>query len=252
MPLTLPLRGPLPLPVSTGRGASGSFSLAPLASACGERGGVRPSARRRPCAIWDENDHHWAPSPASLRSAPSPALRERGDPAHRAGWVRATLSMGYASHFHGKVPLAATLLITVAAAAWPASADGPIADWRSYGGDAGGSRYSPLTQIGKSNVAELKVAWEYHTGDVSDGSGGRRKSAFETTAIVADGTMYLTTPFNRVVALDPETGREKWRFDPQIDLQAPYSEGLINRGVTLWTDPGRAQGDPCRQRIFLA
>jgi quinoprotein glucose dehydrogenase len=126
------------------------------------------------------------------------------------------------------------------------------ADWPYYGGDAGGSRYSPLTQIARNNVAELKVAWEYHTGDVSDGSDNRRKSEFETTPIVVGNTMYLTTPFNRVVALDPETGGEKWAFDPKIDLHAPYSEGLVNRGVTLWTDPGRGDGEACRRRIFLA
>jgi quinoprotein glucose dehydrogenase len=130
--------------------------------------------------------------------------------------------------------------------------DGPIADWPVYGGDAGGMRYSPLTEINKSNVARLTVAWEYHTGDVSDGSGGRRKSAFEATPIVADGTMYVSTAFNRVVALDPETGTEKWSFDPKIDLQAPYSEGLINRGVTLWTDPAKSDGDACHARIFIA
>ena len=131
-------------------------------------------------------------------------------------------------------------------------AQGPSADWPYYGGDAGGSRYSPLTQIARGNVAELKIAWEYHTGDVSDGSDNRRKSEFETTPIVVGNTMYLTTPFNRVVALDPETGREKWAFDPKIDLHTPYSEGLVNRGVTLWSDPGKAEGDTCRRRVFLA
>ena len=149
----------------------------------------------------------------------------------------------------------ASLLFT-AAVGVPLSAaeptDGGIADWTYYGGDPGGSRYSPLTQINKSNVAELKVAWEYHTGDVSDGSDNRRKSEFETTPIVADGTMYLSTPFNRVVALDPETGREKWSFDPKIDLHAGYSEGLVNRGVTLWIDAARSEGDACHRRIFLA
>ena len=130
--------------------------------------------------------------------------------------------------------------------------DSAFADWPYYGGDAGGSRYSTLTQINKTNVAQLKIAWEYHTGDVSDGSGGRRASAFETTPIVAHGTMYFSTPFNRVIALDPETGREKWSFDPKIDLSAPYSEGLINRGVTLWTDPTGAESDACSRRIFLA
>jgi quinoprotein glucose dehydrogenase len=146
----------------------------------------------------------------------------------------------------------AVLIVLVASAAGaqvlaPQSADGPIADWPYYGGDAGGSRYSPLTQINKANVAQLKVAWEYHTGDVSDGGAGRRKSAFEATPIVADGTMYVSTPFNRVIALDPETGSEKWSFDPKIDLRAPYSEGLINRGVTLWTDSRKSEGDACRR-----
>jgi len=129
---------------------------------------------------------------------------------------------------------------------------GPIADWPYYGGDQGGSRYSRLTEIDRSNVAKLKIAWEYHTGDVSDGSGNRRKSAFEATPIVADGVMYVSTPFNRVVALDPETGLERWSFDPKINLETPYSEGLINRGVTLWTDSGRAAGDACRRRVLLA
>jgi quinoprotein glucose dehydrogenase len=152
--------------------------------------------------------------------------------------------------------LALASLLLVAVVGLPLSAaeptNGEIADWPYYGGDAGGSRYSPLTQIDKSNVAELKVAWEYHTGDFSDGSDNRRKSEFEATPIVVDGTMYLSTPFNRVVALDPETGREKWSFDPKIDLHAGYSEGLVNRGVGLWTDPGKGEGESCRRRIFLA
>src|SRR5579862_3201458 len=133
----------------------------------------------------------------------------------------------------------------------PGSEEVSIANWPYYGGDAGGGRYSKLGQINKSNVASLRIAWEYHTGDVSNGSGNRRKSAFETTPIVANGTMYFTTPFNRVVALDPETGTEKWSFDPKIDLDAPYSEGLINRGVALWSD-SRPTVNACRLRIFLA
>jgi quinoprotein glucose dehydrogenase len=155
---------------------------------------------------------------------------------------------------------AKTLLCAVAALAScnlvpvhsPDLQEGPVGEWRHYGGDAGGRRYSALAQIDRSNVAELQVAWEYHTGDVSDGTAGRPKSAFETTPIVVDDTMYLTTPFNRVVALDPETGREKWAFDPKIDLSAHYSEGLINRGVSFWSDAGKTPGGVCRRRIFLA
>jgi quinoprotein glucose dehydrogenase len=129
--------------------------------------------------------------------------------------------------------------------------EGPLADWPSYGGNAGGTRFSPLTQINRGNVARLEVAWEYRTGDVSDGLADVPWTAFQMTPIVVDGTMYASTPFNRVVALDPETGREKWRFDPRIDLRAPHPEGLINRGVSLWADAKRSAGEPCRQRVFL-
>src|SRR5262245_33641444 len=149
-----------------------------------------------------------------------------------------------------RISLIAGVLSLYSTGARPA--DGPTSEWPYYGGDEGGSRYSQLTQINKANVTGLKVTWEYHTGDVSDGSKGRRRSAFEATPIVVDGTMYLTTPFNRVIALEPETGVEKWSFDPKIDLSGPYSEGLINRGVTLWTDATKRPGGSCRQRIFLA
>lgn len=151
------------------------------------------------------------------------------------------------------IKLAAVLIFTLAA---PLSAfagdDAAVADWPAYGGDAGGTRYSPLAQIDRANVVQLELAWEYHTGDVSDGSDGRRKSAFETTPVVADGTMYFTTPFNRVIALDPESGKEKWSFDPKIDLRTYYSEGLINRGVALWRDGEKAETETCGRRVFVA
>jgi quinoprotein glucose dehydrogenase len=146
----------------------------------------------------------------------------------------------------------ACALLTLARFAASEPVDDAVADWPFYGGDAGGTRYSRLGEINRSNVARLKVAWEYHTGDVSDGSGGRTKSAFETTPIVAHGTMYLTTPFNRVIAVDPESGKEKWSFDPKIDLRAPYSEGLINRGVALWSDREKPESETCGRRVFIA
>jgi quinoprotein glucose dehydrogenase len=129
---------------------------------------------------------------------------------------------------------------------------GMAGNWPFYAGDAGGSRYSPLDQIDTANVSQLKPAWEIHTGDFSDGTDGRPKSEFETTPIVVAGTMFLTTPFNRVLALNPETGREKWNFDPKIDLHLHYSEGLVNRGVAFWSDPEGADDGACHQRIFLA
>src|SRR5215467_8644323 len=86
-------------------------------------------------------------------------------------------------------------------------------EWPAYGNDLGGMRYSPLTQISRQNVAKLKVAWIFHTGDISDGRNGRKRSGFEATPILVDGTLYFTTPFNRVIALDPETGKQRWAYD---------------------------------------
>jgi quinoprotein glucose dehydrogenase len=125
-------------------------------------------------------------------------------------------------------------------------------DWPYYGNDAGGMRYSTLAQINRDNVSKLKVAWIYHTGDVSDGSRDRKRSGFEATPILVDGTLYFTTAFNRVIALNPDTGQERWIFDPHIDLTLDYGDGLVNRGVATWLDPKKADGEGCRRRIFEA
>ncbi len=112
-------------------------------------------------------------------------------------------------------------------------------EWRHYGGDAGGMKYSPLKQITPANVSKLKVAWEFHTGDVSDGKTLPVRSAFEATPLAVDGVLYLTTPFNRLIALDPETGKQLWAFDPKIDRERPFNL-YINRGGAYWTD-GKAK-----------
>jgi len=129
-------------------------------------------------------------------------------------------------------------------------ASSQVDDWPYYGHDAGGMRYSPLTQINRQNVAQLKVAWVFHTGDVSDGSGDRQRSGFETTPILVEGTLYFSTPFNRVIALDPKTGSQRWAYDPKIDLTWDYGDGLVNRGVATWVDPAEASSTACRRRIF--
>jgi membrane-bound PQQ-dependent dehydrogenase (glucose/quinate/shikimate family) len=123
-------------------------------------------------------------------------------------------------------------------------------DWPYYGHDPEGTRYSPLRQIDRKNVSRLKVAWVFHTGDISEGNDGRRRSGFENTPIMVDGTLYLSTAFNRVIALDPATGKQRWAYDPKTDLKFPYGDGLINRGVATWLDPGRSSGQPCHRRIF--
>lgn len=125
-------------------------------------------------------------------------------------------------------------------------------DWPYYGHDAGGTRYSPLAQIDRANVSALRVAWTFHVGDISNGSGGKKRSGLETTPILVDGTLYLTSGFNRVFALDPETGTQRWVYDPMIEIAGEYGDGLINRGVAAWHDPTRPKGKPCRTRIFEA
>ncbi len=125
-------------------------------------------------------------------------------------------------------------------------------EWPNYGNDPGGMRYSSLVQINRENVSTLKVAWIFHTGDVSDGTGDRKRSGFEATPILVDGTLYFTTAFNRVIALDPETGKQRWAYDPRIDLTLDYGDGLVNRGVATWLDAGRPSKEPCRRRVYEA
>src|SRR5689334_14654083 len=128
-------------------------------------------------------------------------------------------------------------------------------EWPAYGHDAGGMRYSPLTAINRENVTRLRQAWVFHTGDISDGKGPLKRSGFETTPIVVDGKLYLTTPFNRIIALDPETGRRLWAHDPKTELSWNFGDGLINRGVATWKDsapPTAATSDRARRRIFEA
>jgi quinoprotein glucose dehydrogenase len=136
------------------------------------------------------------------------------------------------------VTLLACAGITFVAAAQPKRAPAPavplVNEWPTYGHDAGGMRYSPLTQITPANVAQLQPAWVYHMKPPADrskpaappadpgegppqGRGGRGGGANgfasgETTALVINGVMYVSTPYGRVVALDPTTGKEKWTF----------------------------------------
>ncbi|MGH9608295.1 MAG: PQQ-binding-like beta-propeller repeat protein, partial [Bryobacteraceae bacterium] len=133
---------------------------------------------------------------------------------------------------------------------WPAQS--ATNGWPAYGHDGAGTRYSPLAQINRKNVNRLKVAWIFHTGDISKGSAHERRSGFEDTPLFVDGTLYVTTGFSRVIALDPRTGTERWAFDPKIDLHLPYGDGLINRGVATWVDPRGAPDKPCHRRIFEA
>jgi len=135
-------------------------------------------------------------------------------------------------------------------------------EWRSYGGDPGGTRYSTLAQVHRGNVSSLRRVWTAHTGDLSHPKGDQGNasgcgrchtgdSKFEATPLAVGGTLYLSTPLNRVLALDPASGRERWRFDPHLALNIERNEGFVSRGVSYWEGRPVVAG-PCARRIFSA
>jgi len=118
-------------------------------------------------------------------------------------------------------------------------------EWRAWGGDAHGTKHSSLAEINKRNVKNLKVAWTFDTRDLSDGSTWPGRSAFETTPLVVDGVMYLSSSFHRLFALDAESGKMLWEFDPKFDRFTRVTLHF-SRGVTYWADSAKNT-----RRIFL-
>ena len=121
-------------------------------------------------------------------------------------------------------------------------------DWGYYGGDALGQHFSSLDQINRGNVARLAPAWTYRTGELGAGFASAGQLTFEATPVLAFGRLYLETATNVVIALDPESGHERWRFDPHIDRTRRYAEASA-RGVSAWAASDGANG-VCRRRIF--
>ncbi|MEM9529908.1 MAG: pyrroloquinoline quinone-dependent dehydrogenase [Pseudomonadota bacterium] len=129
-----------------------------------------------------------------------------------------------------------------------AAAAAPDRSWEHVGATLAGDRYSPHTQITTANAGSLQQAWQFRTGDAADGSSHSRKSSFKATPIYVDGRLYVVSGFNRVYALEPDTGRLIWRFDPEVDFGRSYSELFTARGVAA----GRGTaGKPCAVTIYL-
>ena len=143
--------------------------------------------------------------------------------------------------------------------AMPAGAGQAQNHWSHYGASPGGGHYSPLTQVNPGNVDQLELLWEHRSGDIRQAREGTPGSAFgerdgplpqsslQTTPIVVNDTLYYCTPFNRVFALDAASGRERWVYDPRVDVS---QVALTNcRGVSSWQDP-LPRGAACEHRIF--
>lgn len=126
------------------------------------------------------------------------------------------------------------------------------ADWPTYGGQPGGTQYSSLDQINLSTIAALAPAWTFHTGDLSDGSDGGDMTNYQVTPILAEGRLLLCTPYNNIIALDPATGRQLWRYDfGKAKTETMY--GYHNcRGVAHWAS-SRAEdkGKACAARVLM-
>lgn len=140
----------------------------------------------------------------------------------------------------------AIVLLALAGLGWFTSSatDPDGSDWPVYGHDAGGQRYSPLSTIHRRNVGSLKVAWMFRTGDAYTPPRGR-PTAFESTPLYIDGTLYLTTPLGRVIALDPVTGKARWSYDAKVPKDKGYGD-FTNRGIAAWRSPSG------QLRLFLA
>ena len=140
------------------------------------------------------------------------------------------------------------LLPAMVAAQWkPATGD---TGWPTYSNDPGGSRYSPAKQINKDNVTQLKLAWTFRTGALPHDEELDHKYAFETTPILIDGTLFLSTPYNHVIALNASTGTKLWEYDPKLELPYGASE-VTSRGVSVWRDPSAKSRPSCALRIFI-
>jgi quinoprotein glucose dehydrogenase len=122
-------------------------------------------------------------------------------------------------------------------------------EWRFYGGDEAGTRYSKITEIDRTNVSSLKRAWTYHTGELELGlPTAPFQASFSCTPLVVNGVMYVSTPSSRVIALDAETGAELWKYDPQAG-KVPR-EFNSHRGVAYWEGPTPDKKGKDRRILF--
>ena len=120
--------------------------------------------------------------------------------------------------------------------------------WQHYGANQSGHRHAADVRLAPNNASRLEPAWTFRTGDVTSAE-ARRPSSFKATPVLVGRNLIFSTGFNRVFAVDAATGRERWRFDPKIDLVRSYAEQFTSRGVTVWHDPKPVRR--CRSRVLF-
>ena len=124
-------------------------------------------------------------------------------------------------------------------------------DWPTFNGNLEDQKYSSADQITPQNVVNLIKAWEVHTGDVSDGSGKLPKSDWSATPLFVNDTVYVSTPFYRIFAIAPDTGKVKWTYDTHAVLEALTQPDLKTRGVAYWQAESPQAGKPCQKIVYI-
>jgi quinoprotein glucose dehydrogenase len=128
----------------------------------------------------------------------------------------------------------------------------PALAWEHWGGDGGGSRFSPLKKITPDNVGNLVRAFEFRTGDLDRRAPEvMRRTKFQATPLFVEDSLIFCSPFNEVIALDPGSGTQKWRYDPKINTSQRPANRYVCRGVTYWVDDTAPANAACRARIFM-
>ena len=143
------------------------------------------------------------------------------------------------------------VLAALACGRAPIDYSGPTAEWRDFAGDKGALHFSPLTQVTPSNVGSLELAWTHHSGDFHPGDAQNAPTTMQVTPLVVGDTLYYCTGYMRVFALEAETGKQKWVYDPHLRARAtggPYP--LTCRGVAYWEAASPQPGAACQKRIL--
>jgi len=136
------------------------------------------------------------------------------------------------------------LSLAVATAVATMQSPSPAQGWPAYAADNAATHYSPLTDITPENVSRLTVAWEWSPAEQNKQEFGTQPGNFQNTPLMIDDVLYVSTPYNRVVALDAESGKELWSYDPKAyeDGQPPNGTGFVHRGIAAWRDASTGQG----------
>lgn len=149
-----------------------------------------------------------------------------------------------------KIIKAATLCMVLLAQVMPASAQSD--QWPTFSGDAMAQKYSPAAQITPQNVTRLQKVWSLHTGDVSGQAGSRKlkgRTSWSSTPLFVNDTIYVSTPYSRIFAITPDSGKVKWTYTPAVKLDK--LKIIKSRGLAYWRDPSVQSGGICQKILYV-